>query len=173
MRPTLEEPEIQAAITTAMNELFRQQTARQTLTDCIAAALAGTGGDTSLPAVEAKLRTLQDEQMSLFHLAADAGPENTEYDDRISEVNAAMAALLARKGDLEREGRAETAHDSRVRFITDALETTDSAIGGFDEGMVCQTVASIRVMDAERLSIRFKDGTEIEQIIESAGRASA
>lgn len=171
--PTLEEPEVQAAVTAAMNELFRQQTARQTLADCIAAALAGAGDDTSLPAVEAKLRALQEEQMRLFHLAADAGPDSTEYDDRLTEVSTAMTALLARKGDLEREGRAETAHDSRVRFITDALETTDSAIGGFDEGMVCQTVASIRVMDAERLSIRFKDGTEIEQIIESVGRASA
>ena len=171
--PTLEEPEVQAAVTAAMNELFRQQTARQTLADCIAAALAGAGDDTSLPAVEAKLRALQEEQMRLFHLAADAGPDSTEYDDRLTEVSTAMTALLARKGDLEREGRAEIAHDSRVRFITDALETTDSAIGGFDEGMVCQTVASIRVMDAERLSIRFKDGTEIEQIIESVGRASA
>ena len=170
--PTLEEPEVQAAVTAAM-KLFRQQTARQTLADCIAAALAGAGDDTSLPAVEAKLRALQEEQMRLFHLAADAGPDSTEYDDRLTEVSTAMTALLARKGDLEREGRAEIAHDSRVRFITDALETTDSAIGGFDEGMVCQTVASIRVMDAERLSIRFKDGTEIEQIIESVGRASA
>ena len=39
--------------------------------------------------------------------------------------------------------------------------------------MVCQTVTSITVLDAERLSIRFKDGTEIEQIIECVGRASA
>ena len=60
-----------------------------------------------------------------------------------------------------------------MRLITDALETADSAIGEFDEGTVSQTVASITVLDAERLSIRFKDGTEIEQIIESMRRASA
>ncbi|MBD5118504.1 MAG: recombinase family protein [Clostridiales bacterium] len=170
--PTLEEPEVQAAVTAAMNEMFRHQTARQTLADCIAAALAGTGDDVSLPAVEAKLRALQEEQMRLFHLAADAGPENTEYDDRLIEVSTAIAALLTRKGELEQEGIG-TECDSRVRFITDALETTGSAIEGFDEGMVCQTVASITVLDAERLSIRFKDGTEIEQIIECVGRASA
>ena len=171
--PTLEEPEVQAAVTAAMNELFLQQTARQTLADCITAALAGTGDDTSLPAVEAKLRALQEEQMRLFHLAADAGPDNTEYDDRLVEVSTAMTVLLTRKGELEQKGRTDTECDNRVRFITDALETTDSAIGEFDEGMVCQTVASITVLDQERLSIRFKDGTEIEQIIESVGRASA
>ena len=99
--PTLEEPEVQAAVTAAMNEMFRQQTARQALTDCIAAALAGTGSDTSLPALEAKLRTLQEEHMRLFQLAVESGPENTEYDDRISEVNAAIATLLKRKSELE------------------------------------------------------------------------
>ena len=56
--PTLEEPDIHAAVTAAMNELFRQQAAQQVLADCIAAALAGTGDDTSLPAVEANLRNM-------------------------------------------------------------------------------------------------------------------
>ncbi len=171
--PTLEETEIHTAVTAAMNELFRQQTARQMLADCIAAALAGAGGDTSLPAVEAKLRALQEEQIRLFHLAADAGPDNTEYDDRIIEVNAAMTALLARKGELEQEDHTETECDSRVRLITDTLETTDSAIGDFDEGMVCQTVSSIRVLDSEWLSIRFKDGTELNQAIEHIERRAS
>ena len=110
--------------------------------------------------------------MRLFHLAADAGPDSTEYDDRLIEVSSAMTALLTRKGELEQEG-AGTECDSRVRLITDALDTADSSIGEFDEGVVCQTVASITVLDAERLSIRFKDGTEVEQIIESVRRASA
>ena len=171
--PTLEEPEVQTAVTAAMNELFRQQTARQTLADCIAAALADTGDDASLPAVEAKLRALQEEQMRLFHLAADAGPDNTEYDNRLIEVSAAMASLLTRKGELEQENRTSTECNSRISVITDALETTDNSIADFDDGTVSQTVASITVLDAERLSIRFKDGTEIEQIIESVRRASA
>ena len=171
--PTLEEPDIHAAVTAAMNELFRQQAARQALADCVAAALAGTGDGTSLPAVEARLRALQEEQLRLFRMAAEAGPENTEYDDRIAEVTAAMSALLARKGKLEREGGADAECDSRVRVITATLEAADSSIGEFEDGTVRQLVSSIRVLDRERLSIRFKDGTEIEQIIECVGRASA
>ena len=171
--PTLEEPDIHAAVTAAMNEMFRQQAARQALADCVAAALAGAGDGTSLPAVEAKLRALQEEQMRLFRMAAEAGPENTEYDDRITEVTAAMSALLARKGELEREGGAESGRDSRVRTITSTLEAADSSIGEFRDDTVRQLVSSIRVLDRERLSIRFKDGTEIEQIIECVGRASA
>ena len=171
--PTLEEPEVQAAVTAAMNEMFQQQTARQALADCIASALAGTGSDTSLPALEARLRTLQEEQMRLFQLAVEFGPENTEYDDRISEVNAAMAALLKCKGELEQTDPAGAGHNSRVRAISDRLETADSSIGEFRDDTVRQLISSIKVLDKERLSIRFKDGTEFEQIIESVGRASA
>ena len=170
--PTLEEPDIHAAVTAAMNELFRQQTARQALADCIAAALAGPD-DTSLPNLEAKLRALQEEQMRLFRLAAEAGPENTEYDDRITEVTAAMSALLARKGELERESGADTECASRVRTITGRLDAADGSIGEFQDDTVRQLVSSIRVLDRERLTIRFKDGTEVEQIIECVGRISA
>ena len=38
---------------------------------------------------------------------------------------------------------------------------------------VYQTVSSIKVLDKERLAVRFKDGTEIEQEIVNMRRASA
>lgn len=163
--PTLEEPEVQAAVTSAMNELFRQQAARQTLADCITAVLAETGDDASLPAVEAKLRTLQAEQLRLFQLAVSAGPENTEYDERIGEVNATITALTARKGELEQEGSMDAEYNNRVRTISNTLEGTDSAITGFDDALVRQLVSSIRVATQGQLVIRFWDGTEIVQSI--------
>ncbi len=39
--------------------------------------------------------------------------------------------------------------------------------------MVYQTVSSIKVLDKERLAVRFKDGTEIEQEVINMRRASA
>ena len=163
---TLEEPELHAAVTCAMNELFRQRTAKEVLSQCVAAALADReDGDLTLPAVESRLRALQEEQMNLLQMAYDAGSDCAEYDDRISRINSAMTALLDKKAELVQEGRTDTEYDSRVRAITDTLEGTDSAIGGFDDGMVYQMVSSIRVLDRERLSIRFKDGTELEQEI--------
>ena len=111
--------------------------------------------------------------MRLFQLAVESGPENTEYDDRISEVNAAMSALLKRKGELEQTDSADAGHNSRVRAISDRLETADSSVGEFRDDTVRQLISSIKVLDKHRLSIRFKDGTELEQIIESVGRASA
>ena len=85
-----------------------------------------------------------------------------------------MFPLLAKpNGVLEREGHTDTECDSRVRTITGRLEAADSSIGEFQDDTVRQLVSSIRVLDRERLSIRFKDGTEIEQVIECVGRPSA
>ncbi len=92
-------------------------------------------------------------------------PDCTEYDEKLTQVSAAMAALLEKKAELVRQGCTSSAYDSRVLGITDTLEHMDSAIGEFDDGMVYQTVSSIRVLDRKRLSVRFKDGTEIEQEI--------
>ena len=170
---TLEEPELHAAVTSAMNELFRQRTAKEVLSQCIAAALANReGGDLTLPVVESRLRALQEEQMDLLQMAYGAGTDCTEFDDKISQINSAMTALLDRKSELIREGRTNTRYDSRVQVITNTLEGTDSTINGFDDGMVYQMVSSIKVLDRERLTVRFKDGTELEQEI-IRGRVSA
>ena len=171
---TLEEPELHTAVNAAMNEMFRQRAAKEVLAQCVAAALAGTGdSDVTLPAVGARLRALQTEQLELLKMAMDAGAENTEYDERLSEMNAAMTTLLERKAELIQAGYTDTGYDSRVQSITDTLETVDSAITAFDDGIVFQTVSSIKVVDKDWLSIRFKDRTELEQAVEHIGRRAS
>ena len=81
-------------------------------------------------------------------------------------MSAAILDLLTRKSELEQEGRTDLEYDNRVASITGALEETDSAAVPFDDVIVRQVIGSIRVLDRERLSIRFKDGTEVEQAIE-------
>ncbi len=92
--------------------------------------------------------------------------DNTEFDEEISRVSAAILDLLTRKTELEREGRTDPEYDSRVASITDTLEGADSVAVPFDDVIVRQVVSSIKVMDRDRVSIRFKDGTEVEQVIE-------
>ena len=171
---TMEEPELRDAVVSALNEMFRQRTVKELLAQCISAALAGTeDGDLTLPAVEVRLKALQEEQMSLLQLAMEE-PDCTEYDEKLTQVSAAMTAMLERKAELARQGCISSAYDSRVLDITDTLEHMDSAITEFDDGMVYQTISSIKVLDAERISVRFKDGTEVEQeVIEITRRVSA
>ncbi len=60
-----------------------------------------------------------------------------------------------------------------MQAITDTLEGTGSATEGFNDGMVYQTVSSIKALDKERLAVQFKDGTEIDQEVINMRRASA
>ncbi len=157
--------ELQAAVTAALNGMLRQREARDTLADCVASALAGTGDDSSLPTVEAQLRALQGRQMELLQLAM-GDTRNTGFDEELIRINAAITELLARKTKLEREGGADPVYDGRVQAITGVLERTDSAITEFDDGIVFQMISRVTVLDKERVSVRFKDGTEIEQAVE-------
>ena len=166
---TMEERELQAAVTAALNGMLRQKSARETLAQCVAAALAGTGDDSSLPTVEAQLRALQGRQMELLQLAM-GDTRNTGFDEELIRINAAITELLARKTKLEREGGADPVYDGRVQAITGVLERTDSAITGFDDGIVFQMISRVTVLDKERLCVRFKDGTEIEQTVEHMER---
>ena len=162
---TVDEQELQAAVTAALNGMLRQREARDTLADCVASALAGTGDDSSLPTVEAQLRALQGRQMELLQLAM-GDTRNTGFDEELIRINAAITELLTRKTKLEREGGADPVYDGRVQAITGVLERTDSAITEFDDGIVFQMISRVTVLDKERVSVRFKDGTEIEQAVE-------
>ena len=166
---TVDEQELQAAVTAALNGMLRQREARDTLADCVASALAGTGDDSSLPNLESQLRALQGRQMELLQLAM-GDTRNTGFDEELIRINAAITELLARKTKLEREGGADPVYDGRVQAITGVLERTDSAITGFDDGIVFQMISRVTVLDKERLCVRFKDGTEIEQTVEHMER---
>lgn len=108
-----------------------------------------------------------------LHINDVVGPDCTEYDERIEQVNAAMAGLLARKGELEREDRTVPAQDRRILATTDTLEEASEIREGFNDALVYQTVSSIKVLDKDRLQVRFKDGTEVEQAIEHVGRQAS
>ena len=151
--PTWNEADIHAAVTAAMNELFHAQIARE--------------------ALEAQIRNLQERQIELFQLAVSAGPDCLDYDEEIQRVNAAKTSLMAKKAELEREGRTAAAFDRRMEEITRELAQTAGTITEFDEITVRQLVSNIKVVSKDTLLICFKDGTEIIQTIENIGRASA
>ena len=151
--PTWNEADIHAAVIAAMNELFHTQTARE--------------------ALEAKIRSLQERQLELFQLAVSAGPDCLDYDEEIQRVNAAKTSLMAKKAELEREGRTAAAFDRRMEEITRELEQTAGTITEFDEITVRQLVSNIKVVSKDTLLICFKDGTEIIQTMENTGRVSA
>jgi hypothetical protein len=163
--PTLDEGKIHSAVVAAMNELFNAQAAKQALTNCITAVLAGEMDGLTLPTVDAQIQQIQERQIELFQLAVGAGSDCVDYDEEIRRVSAAKAQLMAKRVELEREQHTSGEFERRMDQITALLEETDCSITDFDEVTVRQMVSNIKVMDADRLLIRFKDGTETEQMM--------
>ena len=148
-----------------MNERLQAGAAKQALKDAIATALAGEGAEMTLPAVDDQIRRLQERQMELFQLAVGAGADCMEYDEEIRQVNEAKVSLMAKKAELDWLGHTAAEFDQRREQIDEMVEKADPDLTAFDDIIVRQLISNIKVLDKERLLIRFKDGTEIEQSI--------
>ena len=163
--PTLEESRIHTAVVSAMNEMFSQKTMKSLLKDSILSALTEKGGEASIAAIESRLTELRDQQYHLLQLAAAVGVDSTQYDEELKKVSMEFSALVAKRSDLEKKQEDMEQADARAEQIATELETVDAGITQFDEVAVRQLVSAVKVLSAEKLLIRFKDGIEIEQII--------
>ena len=164
--PTFKERELQVAVIAAINEMFSQQKAKDAARDSVAAALAEESPKLSLPAIETQLRAVQDRQMELMRLALNAGVDNTSFDEELQKIYAAKAQLMMLKEEMSHAEQAPTEYDDRLERIDAALELDSGAIAEYDEIMVRQLISNVKVLDAETILVRFKDGTEITQRID-------
>jgi len=163
--PTLEESRIHTAVVSAMNEMFSQKSLKAILQDSIRTALLPENGETSLAAIDSRLSQLREQQYRLLQLAAAVGADSTQYDEELKKVSMEFSALVAKRSELEKNKQNTEQADERAEQLAAELEAVDTGITTFDEVTVRQLISAITVLSEEKLLIRFKDGTEIEQII--------
>ena len=163
--PTLEESRIHTAVVSAMNEMFSQKTLKAILQDSIRTALLPENGETSLAAIDSRLSQLREQQYRLLQLAAAVGADSTQYDEELKKVSMEFSALVAKRSELEKNRQDTEQAEERAEQLAAELEAVDTGIATFDEVTVRQLISAITVLSEEKLLIRFKDGTEIEQII--------
>ena len=165
--PTFTEGSIHNAIVSAMNEMFRQQEAKDVLRESIVSALASQEDTLSLPALESRLRAAQEEMSDLLENAFRAGSKRSDFDEKIGSLNRTMAELLVKKAALQGIEQESAEFDLRMVEIDAALAREGGAITEYEDVRVRQLVSNIKVIDKERLLVRFRDGTEIEQRIDT------
>lgn len=163
--PTLEESRIHTAVVSAMNEMFSQKSLKAILQDSIRTALLPKNGETSLAAIDSRLSQLREQQYRLLQLAAAVGADSTQYDEELKKVSMEFSALAAKRSELEKNRQDTEQADERAEQLAAELEAVDTGITTFDEVTVRQLISAITVLSEEKLLIRFKDGTELEQII--------
>lgn len=163
--PTLEESRIHTAVVSAMNEMFSLKSMKAILQDSIRTTLTPKGGKTSLAAIDSRLSELREQQYRLLQLAAAVGADSTQYDEELKKVSMEFSALVAKRSELEKNKQDTEQADERVEQLAAELEAVDTGITTFDEVTVRQLISAITVLSEEKLLIRFKDGTELEQIM--------
>ena len=163
--PTLEESRIHTAVVSAMNEMFSQKTLKAILQDSIRTALLPENGETSLATIDSRLSELREQQYRLLQFAAAVGADSTQYDEELKKVSMEFSALVAKRSELEKNKQDTEQADERAEQLAAELEAVDTGITTFDEVTVRQLISAITVLSEEKLLIRFKDGTELEQII--------
>ena len=163
--PTLEEGRIHTAVVSAMNEMFSLKTMKSLLQDSILSALSGNSGETSIAAIDSRLSELRARQYELLQFAASVGANSTQYDEDLNEVSMEFSALVSKRNELEKNQQGIAQADKRAEQIAAELDKVDTGITCFDELTVRQLIGAIKVLGEDKLLIRFKDGTEIEQIM--------
>lgn len=146
-------------------DITEQTEMKALLKDSILSALAEGGGKASIAAIESRLTELRDQQYHLLQLAAAVGADSTQYDEELNKVSMEFSALVAKRGELEKNQQDLAQADDRAEQIAAELDTVDTGITGFDEVAVRQLISAIKVLSADKLLVRFNDGTEIEQIL--------
>ena len=163
--PTFREEDVHAAVVAAMNGLLDRGTAKDVLKQCIAGALAAAEPEWTLPAVESRIRILQERQIELIGLASAEGAKFEDYDEEIGRVNEEKMQLLGIKAELEMAQQPQATLDHRIEEIDAALSQDSGMIEEYDDIRTRQFISNIKVLDKERLLIRFRDGTESVQHI--------
>ena len=163
--PTFREEDIHAAVVAAMNGQLDRQTAKDVLKQCISGALAAAEPEWTLPAVESRIRTLQERQIELIGLATAEGAKFEDYDEEIGRVNEEKMRLLGIKAELEMAQQPRAAFDQRMEEIDAVLSQGSGMIEEYEDIRTRQLISNIKVLDKEHLLIRFKDGTESVQYV--------
>ena len=164
--PTFRETELHKAILSVMNEMYSQQRAKDVLLESITATLAAKEPELSLPAIEGKIHALEARQMELYKLAYASKGE--EYDDEIGRINEEKLELLKLKADMEINQPTAANPNRRIESIEEILSYESGAITEYNDAMTRQLISSIKMLDKERILVRFKDGTETVGWIEKS-----
>jgi DNA invertase Pin-like site-specific DNA recombinase len=164
--PTLVESDIHASVIAAMNEMFSLKTVKELLTDSIAASISRLDGEMSIPAIDGMLRELRAHQLNVLQLATGVGAESTLYDEEMHRISMEISSLLAKRAELEKSQQRSDEANRRMEQIAAEVDSVNTGIGTFDDLSIRQLVSFIKVIAKDKLLVCFKDGTEVEQIIQ-------
>jgi len=163
--PTLEESMVQAAVVKALTQLATDETgAMENLKLLIEAGMQGEAPDESA-ALRLKIAELTSALLELVAASTSGGVDDEANDAQYAGLSAEIQALQARLGEID---SARQKNESTIACLDEIIATAvemKHLVMGFDDKIVRQMIACIRVISSEKLLVIFKTGLEREVLM--------
>ena len=177
--PTLDEEPLQHAVLAAINAAMADHNALTwQLTAAMEWELAPMLGESmSLADIDRALEELSGQFNSL--LAEASATPGADYTERFRELSESTARLKERKIRLEGACQEQGRVQKRLLAVSAAMEHMTAALTEWDEEVIHQLLEKVTVLSREKIRVTFRDGREIEQVVNqptrrciTAGRSS-
>ena len=166
--PTLDEAPLQQAVLAAINaSMSGRKVLADQLVDAMEQELAPIPGESmSLGDIDRAVTELG-KQFDML-LAEAANGDADEYAERFRAISTTMEELKRRKTAIlsirqEQIGR-------RIHAAATAMTTATVGITEWDDGVVYQMLEKVTVLSGNRIKVIFRNGVEIEQVVDQPKR---
>ena len=163
---TLEEGALNRAVMEAINRItrgdgdfvgaFRQNVIR---------VIGSYGGEQEPDEYDEKIKEKEEEMVALIAENARVGSYTDEFDERYRRIAEEITTLKEEQIEARRKTKLADSYEQRLKDMDSFLEKQTCQIPEFDNDLVRRLIASIKVVSAKKLIIRFQSGIVMEQEI--------
>lgn len=163
--PTLDESVIQKAILTALNSAMgRKDELVHHITNAMAQELISIPGETmSLADIERRLEEINQETHAIVVKSSRRDDKYGSFTEQLKALVDESAALKERRAFIQEQQQRNTQAIQRIESAKTILEQASAEITEWDESVIRQLVESVKVLSAEKLEIRIRGGSVIQQ----------
>ena len=156
--PTLKEEAIHTAILKALSNLVENKDeVKDELKAALGTVLIDTGTDLCIAHLEAQLKEQENDMMRVVKICAERGNQK-EFEGEFKRINANITELRQIIEVEKTKIRPTLDIDSRLERLYEQIETASADIDNFENSIIRQLIAQIRVESAEELTIILHNG---------------
>ena len=167
---TLDEGPLQQAVLAAINaSMSGREVLTEQLVDVMEQELAPIPGESmSFGDIDRAVTELGKQFDMLLEKAANGDAD--EYAERFRTISTTMEELKHRKASILSIRQEQEQVNCRIQAAATAMTMAPAGIAEWDDGVVYQLLEKVTVLTDNRIKVTFRNGAEIEQIIDQPKR---
>lgn len=163
--PTIGEEQIHKSILKALSNLIEDKdTVKDELKAALGNALIDTGTDICIASLEAQLKEQENDMMRVVKICAERGNQK-DFEDEFKRISANISDLRKIIEVEKTKIRPSLDIDSRLDRLFTQITEASADISNFEDGVIRQLIAQIRVDSAEELTIILHNGFRTKAVV--------